>query len=335
MHDPRGVRYPTTEGAARGTTETGKRILDAALGAVRTDAAEAARVALAGERQWRHAYQSHFEAVACTMAGDGTLAMARAGLAEAAKSFEFCGADGSVVKIRDIVAPDAAAPPASATIHTAIVEGSQHGFAPTIIDVPFSGRLHGGRELCHLVKTWVDAGQAHASFAASIAEAVAHPEWFDLRGKVFVLIGATSEMGPLEPLLACGATVVALARGNSRSKPEKWQRVIAKARASPGRLVVPLSAPRDASVGDDASGDDALAALAGADATAQTDAIIQWLAGDEIAAFLGAGDALHIYSGIYLPGKHFVRATVAMDAIVAGCVFLSICFVSVVLFRLL
>ena len=43
-------------------------------------------------------------------------------------------------------------------------------------------------------------------------------------------------MGPLEPLLACGATVVALARANSRSKPTKWNDVIAKARASPGTL---------------------------------------------------------------------------------------------------
>ena len=127
-------------------------------------------------------------------------------------------------------------------------------------------------------------------------------------------------MGPLEPLLACGAAVVALARANSRSKPTKWTDVIAKARASPGTLVFPVTSP-PTTAPDDVDGDAALAAMAGADATTQTDAIIDWLASDAIAELHDNGpnsSPLHIYSGIYMGGKHFVRATMAMDAIVSG-----------------
>ena len=36
--------------------------------------------------------------------------------------------------------------------------------------------------------------------------------WLDLRGKSFVVLGATSALGPLATLLACGATVLAVAR---------------------------------------------------------------------------------------------------------------------------
>lgn len=156
--------------------------------------------------------------------------------------------------------------------------------------------------------------QAEQSFAESVAEAVLHAEWFDLRGRVFVLIGATSEMGPMAPLLACGATVVAIARPNSRSKPRKWQRVIEAARRSPGTLVLPLSAPQSP-----AASDDALAALAGADATSETAELIDWLSSEAIEGLRRkARQPLAIYSGIYLDGEGFVRASVAMDAIVDG-----------------
>lgn len=59
-----------------------------------------------------------------------------------------------------------------------------------------------------------------------------------------------------------------------------------------------------------------IAEFAGADATAETPEIINWLCS---AAIKALGGPLHIYSGIYLDGEGFVRASVAMDAIVDGC----------------
>ena len=97
----------------------------------------------------------------------------------------------------------------------------------------------------------------------SVREALVHEyEWRDLRGKVFVLIGATSEMGPTDCLLRCGATVVALARPASKRNPEKWARLISRADESPGTLLYPMTG-----------------AVPGADALSQTPEIINWLEG--------------------------------------------------------
>ena len=195
-----GVVFPITDIAngKRGTTETGIRILRAALDAAETDAAASASASLGAEKAWRSGYVKHFQAVAQAMAGhETTLVMARAGLKEAAEAFEFIGgAAGVSVPVAALVDPDAPAA-ASPALCTAIIVGNdaERALAPTIMDVPFSGRLHSGAELLHLVRSWVDKGQAHATFASSVAEAVGHPEWFDLRGKVFVLIGVRLGIG--------------------------------------------------------------------------------------------------------------------------------------------
>jgi hypothetical protein len=52
----------------------------------------------------------------------------------------------------------------------------------------------------------------------------------------FVLLGATSEMGPLKFLLDRGANVIALARGGA----SKWAQLIEHARKSRGTLIFPL-----------------------------------------------------------------------------------------------
>ena len=67
--------------------------------------------------------------------------------------------------------------------------------------------------------------------AEALAEVVRRGDsLLDLRGRAFVLLGATSALGPLATLLACGATVIAVARPNKAS----WLRLVQMARASAG-----------------------------------------------------------------------------------------------------
>ena len=60
-------------------------------------------------------------------------------------------------------------------------------------------------------------------------------QYEDLSDLHICLIGATSEMGPMEFLLDHGATVIALARPGEK----KWKKLIARAKRSRGRLIFP------------------------------------------------------------------------------------------------
>lgn len=60
--------------------------------------------------------------------------------------------------------------------------------------------------------------------------------WTDLRGQHFVVLGAGSQMGPTETLLRMGATVI----GVDLPRAEVWERLAAEAKASYGKLIIPV-----------------------------------------------------------------------------------------------
>lgn len=319
---PEGVAFPLTGGTgARSTTKTGKKILAKALEGVGSDKSAESAKKLMAERNWRFGYRKHMVNLVAEMQNhNACLSIAEAGLREARETFMF-SRNGEEMPLDAVVGSLGEGPQTRkmkiklSPFYTGRVQGNTAFQGSRIPDVPYKGRVFRGEDLVQLAATFVRESQADASFESSVRDAVKHEKkWFDLRGKVFVLIGATSEMGPLEFLLECGATVVAIARPNSRSKPLKWSRLLDKVKKTPGTLLFPISRVQKST--DDAS---TLASVAGADATAQTPEIIQWLCSDAIeSAVKSGGSPLHIYCGIYLDGEGFVRASVAMDAIVDG-----------------
>jgi hypothetical protein len=120
-------------------------------------------------------------------------------------------------------------------------------------------------------------------------------------GKHFVLLGATSAMGPLRLLLDLGASVIAI----DINRPHVWSSLLALARSSSGTLTFPLSAEQS-TLQDDA----ALAAAAGANLLTQTPEILDWLKG----VFLKEPLVVGAYA--YLDGELHVRVSLAMDAII-------------------
>ena len=105
---------------------------------------------------------------------------------------------------------------------------------------------------------WPRAGRAQLRPRAS-AWLVEHPEWLDLIGVDFAVLGAGAEMGPPGSLLDWGATVWARRpapprRHGAASSPTPQRRA--------GRLMVPVPAPGPGSL---AAARIALAAVAGAD----------------------------------------------------------------------
>lgn len=160
--------------------------------------------------------------------------------------------------------------------------------------IPYDGRILTGATLLRQLDDWVDRGITEPSFAEAVGAVVSNPDWLDLRGRTFALVGAGAAMGPLEHLLGWGATVAALDIPLTRV----WDRLTKVARLSPGRLLVPR---RDGSDADDAE----LTARAGVDLLTETGAIVDWL--DAIDAPLTVGN----YG--YLDGAAFVRLSVAFD----------------------
>jgi hypothetical protein len=104
-------------------------------------------------------------------------------------------------------------------------------------------------------------------------------------------------MGPLRSLLRWGAHVVAV----DLPRPELWERVVATARSSAGRLTVPV--PLGSTPADDA----ALAAVAGADLIRQLPEVRTWLAAIDAPFTLGT------YT--YADGATHVRVALAADAL--------------------
>ena len=304
----------------RGTTPTAKAVLQAALDALAPKDAAAAAAATklreSSDKSWRFGYQKHVRAVVAGMARGDTadaakqqaLLAARAGLQTAQTRFAF-NRGGEDVAVRDAVAPGAF----NGTFATGTAAFTGAGPVPQVppsFIVPFQGKTYSGRSLETLLRRFSAKDEAEPSFADAAAEIVGNEAtWGDLRGQVFVLLGATSEMGPCSTLLAHGATVVALARKAGRGGPAKWREIIQHAEKSPGTLLFPMAAGTTQAGAADPSN-------AGADVLQDTPEIVNWLVELFSTHPKCKGKRAHVYSGIYLDGGKFVRASVAMDAVV-------------------
>ena len=292
-----GVLFPKTKGK-RSSMATGAAVWAAAAGAVDGDLAAAIS---RDAKAWRSKYSKH--AVRCAEASAAStaaaLAVADAGLQACYDQFEFVR-DGAAVPLRKAMA----APDAGRKLSHAVVVGG--GGAPLkALEVPFEGKTLRGAALAAQVKHWAAYGAMEPACADALCAVVARGDkWLDLRGKSFVVLGATSALGPLATLLACGATVLAVARPRTAT----WAKLIATARASAGKLVLPLHTPCA-----DGAADVELAGAAGADLLVDTPEIAAW-AEAAVAALKLPPPTVGIF--VYLDGDLHARVSLACDAIV-------------------
>lgn len=128
---------------------------------------------------------------------------------------------------------------------------------------------------------------------------MAEPDWLDLSGTRFVLMGAASEMGPLESLTRWGAEVIAV----DLPRPELWSRILKVAEEGSGTVHVPVRSPHDGSLGS-------LERVAGADLLTETPEIRSW-----VASF---GGPMVIGNYVYADGSTFLRLATALDALTSS-----------------
>jgi len=292
-----GVLFPANSEGKRSTIAGGTRVWMTAAEAADPVLAKA----ISKEKQWRQKYSKHVVALAEASYRDTSVALkvARAGLATLHETFEF---------VRDEISmPLSAAmgqPSPERALNSAIVkgEGSLAGLV-----VPYAGKLLLGTELQAQLKMWSEFGCAEPAAMDAIAAVAAHTDWLDLRGRTFIVLGATSAMGPLSHLLQWGATVIAVARRRCST----WENLIKQARSSAGTLVFPVNSKFDPSLSDAE-----LAQAGGADLLVDTPEIAAWLkqAVSEAASKGSKSITLGVYT--YLDGDAHVRVSLACDAII-------------------
>ena len=281
-----GISFAAAPDGTRGTTATGRGIVADALRAADPVGARAVK----NETAWRSRYLQHFRRL--VEAGVDTpaawLAIADAGLASVY--------DRMVVADPDTNSADADAPvstvrSAAASRRLSTIEVTGQGTPARELTLPYHGRSLRGHELRDQLDTWVRQGVLEPSAADAVGEVIEHPEWLRLDGHTVVVLGAGAEMGPVGSLLGWGARIAAV----DLPRPAVWERVLKQARASAGTLLVPAAA----------TGQDNLAAAAGADLLTEVPEIADWLAG--LDGRLVVGNYLYADGGVH------VRLSVAAD----------------------
>ena len=289
--DPqRGIDFPVLAGE-QSSTGTGRLVFADAARA--SDPELAARTEATGN--WRKEYLGPVRdlVVSGLKVPGGSVQMSRDGLDSLYRQFTFTR-NGRVMDL-----PEAFATLTEPAFATAEVAGS--GRAVTELVVPYHGRQLAGADLRHQLDVWVADGIVEPSFAAALELLMAHPEWLDLHGEDFAVLGAGAEMGPLACLLDWGATVWAL----DLPRPELWRRIIADAEHRAGRLRIPV--PATDGIDRRQLTGSALAAVAGADLLTQGPEVRTWLT--------GIGRPFTLGNYVYADGPLHVRVSLAIDAI--------------------
>lgn len=275
-----GVQFPAVDGKIS-SQRTGKAIFAAA--ARYSDAELAERIEATSD--WHKNYLAPVRSlteVGARSAKDA-LRIADDGLDAAHRSFVFERA-GSTSRLEDAFGST------EAPFEIATIEGRGERWTEPM--VPYRGRELRGPHLELQLDRWVDEGRIEPSAAAAVKAVVEHPEWLDLSERTIALLGAASEMGPLEWLSRWGAHVVAVDLPGEHI----WRRITDLVEAGAGRASVPLRNDTDGELGN----------RAGIDLIRQA---------PEARAWLRTFGPLTLGNYTYADGASFVRVAVAADEV--------------------
>ena len=173
-------------------------------------------------------------------------------------------------------------------LHTTALSGE--GAPRRELEVPYLGEVLAGDRLRRQIESWQVRGIIEPSSAAALERVLANPEWLDLSGRRFVLLGAASQMGPLQHLLGWGAEVIAI----DLPQAPLWEHIFDVARSGTGKLVFPTRPGQE---------------TPGVDLLADLPVVARWLAQMDGPMTIG--------NYVYADGSTFVRLAGAADALIA------------------
>ena len=345
-----GVCWPTTgPSGERSTLKTNKAIWQAAMAPAKLD--EDVR----RTKSWRGAYHKWVNKsvrTAC-QSEKAALAQAEAGLKKSMELFQFISAPGAdPISLEEAFAKAAKEP---SEFETVMIDGRQRDSVDTFeVSVPYRGesgqpyykfqdkkkrpgppvprikdpKTLTGNDLKRQLHQWVQYGTIEADAANAINQCIDDPEGFvDLRNHFFVILGATSAMGPIDILLRHGATVIAV----DLDRPGIWGRLLRKVRNSPGRMIFPVKGKGSAKKLKEAMPlskaaeadwnewiDKVAAPVSGSNLLAKAPQIGRWLTGLVEDSTISQDALLSIGNYTYLDGELHVRLSVSCNAIIAA-----------------
>lgn len=306
-----GLVWPVTKQGTseRSTTATNKAIISSSLAAFENKEAHGKAI---GTKNWRFGYMKHIVnqvRLSCE-SPVAAIESARAGLTDAHSRFEFVR-DGESMPLHKAMTT------ITGGFATGVMVGE--GVLPKkpILRVPYGGtagqpyykfkkvdRVLENDALIAQLHAWVKRGTIEKSCGDAIVDVVKNQHhYLDLSNHYFVLLGATSAMGPLETLLSLGANIIAI----DINLPHVWKKLLLKAKQSCGRVIFPMSGTQSPS--SDMTIDE-LSNLAGSNLLTQTPEIANWI------VETCKGKQVTIGNYTYLDGALHVQLSLACDAII-------------------
>jgi hypothetical protein len=259
----------------RSSQRAGRSILSEAIAS--SDEACAGRIS--AETDWRKSYIPLFRDVVGVGARStkNALAIAEAGLRALHQEVVTAAPEGD--------RPIAATLENGQPFETKTKQG--RGERRREVAIPYRQAMLSGDALRRQLDAWVDSGIIEASAAAAVIRIAAEPGTLDLSDQTIVLLGAASEMGPLEHLAGWGANVVAL----DLPRDHLWERIHGLADSGAGRLLYPTRNGRT-----------------GCDILTELPDIRAWLH--------DLGGSFVVGNYLYADGGNFVRVAAAADALI-------------------
>lgn len=283
-----GVVFPVGGDGQRSTSALGRAVVADSLRGVDPIGARATEQ----ETDWRRRYIDHFRRQIEAGLSDGAAARLSAedGLTSLYDRMRVGTADRGEIGLRELFAAD---PNPAAELATTTFIGS--GEIEREFTLPYQGRRLAGDDLRRQLDDWVRRGVVEPSCAEAVGTLLDHPEWLDLGGRSFAILGAGAEMGPVHSLLRWGADVVAV----DLPRPALWTRLLETAQRYGGRLHMPVPFGKArASLNPE---------FLGADLLHQLPAVARWLQEQPGSLVLG--------NYVYADGATNVRVSVAVDAL--------------------
>jgi hypothetical protein len=286
----------------RSTSEAAKDIFSHAISAVDKD--YAAKVM--NEKKWRTEYTKHVckSTLLGAQSKKNALAIAKAGLDEMYATFDFFCTDGHVTKFSEAMQDT------KTTYHTGTVKGTKQKTGKREIKVPYKCFHTGeyqelkGQALIDQAYKWAEWGTIEQDCADAIAAVVRNPEWMDLKDQTFVILGASSAMGPFHVLKDLGANIIAV----DIDRPDIWKRLIEEVYYnSDATITFPMSEPFTGQTGN------ALYQKCGGNMIRDTPKVRNWVR--DTVPEVAKGKPVTIGGYAYLDGELHVRVNLACDAI--------------------
>ena len=289
------------------TTKTGKQVWIAALQPMAMDSEDVDvslknraqelihKIQSTPDKKWRHGYSTLVYEVSDLMASAGSelcLSMARSGL-KALHENMVIESSGCKISTQTITGINAVG-------NKRFKMGAPRGIKG---ENPSTFNLEGS-EMENQLSAWASYGCIEQDTAehASIISKLNDTSQL-IQDKIFVLLGATSELGSFSVLAQLGATMACVARPG-----KKMRDLIEEAKHSPCTVLLPLK--DQLSTGSDVElGNSTNDSLVGADLMSDAPELAKWIEN------FPEEKQLVIISLAYLDGEKHVRATVGMDLI--------------------